>query len=256
MDLKLKGKIAFVTGGASGIGRQCCLQFADEGANVIIADVQYDRAKEVAEECKAKGVDAISPPCDVRKLDEVSQAVKTAIDHFGKIDIVVCCAGVLQDAMIHKMAEAQWDEVMNVHLKGHWWLLHDVIPHLKGQKYGRIVLIASTAFRGTRGQSNYSSAKAAMVGLCKTVAMELGYLGISCNVVAPGLVHTPLTDAFIKNEKASTPMIKSILLQRREDLGPKFATTQDIANAVLFFSSDAASYITGEILLVAGGRMI
>ncbi|MHA1145849.1 MAG: SDR family NAD(P)-dependent oxidoreductase [Candidatus Helarchaeota archaeon] len=256
MDMKLKDKVAFVTGGASGIGRQCCLTYAQEGANVVVADVQYDKAKEVVEECKKLGVDAIAPPCDVRKLDEISSAVKAAIDKFGKIDIIVCCAGVLRDAMIHKMTEEQWDEVLNVHLKGHWWLLHEAIPHLKQNKYGRIVLIASTALRGTRGQANYSSAKAAMVGLCKTTAMELAYLGITCNVVAPGLVHTPLTDAFISNEKASKPMIDSILLRRRPDIGPLFGTTEDIANAVVFLTSDRASYITGEVLLVAGGRMI
>ncbi len=256
MDMFLKGKVAFVTGGASGIGRQCCLQFAEEGANVVIADKQYDKAKEVAEECKKLGVEAIAPPCDVRKLDEASAAVKAAIDKFGKIDIFVACAGVLQDAMVHKMSEEQWDEVLNVHLKGHWWLAHEIVPHMKAAKYGRIVFIASTALRGTRGQANYASAKAAMIGLVKTLAYELGYLGITANIIGPGLVHTPLTDAFIKNEKASKPMIDSILLKRREDIGPHFAVTQDIANAVIFFSSDRASYITGEILLVAGGRMI
>ena len=243
MDLKYKGKVAFVTGGASGIGRQCCLYYAEEGANVVVADVQYDKAKEVAEECKKLGVDAIAPPCDVSKLDEVSAAVQAAIDHFGQIDAVVCAAGILRDAMIHKMKEEQWDAVMNVHLKGHWWLMHEIIPHLKAKKYGRIVLIASTALRGTRGQSNYSSAKAAMIGLCKTIAMETAFLGITCNVVAPGLVHTPLTDAFMKNEKASKPMIDSILLRRREDIGPLFGTTEDIASAVVFLTSDRARFI-------------
>ena len=252
MDLYLKGKVAFVTGGASGIGRQICLTFAEEGANVVVADIQYDKAKEVAEECKKLGVDAIAPPCDVTNFEESSAAVKAAIDHFGKIDILICCAGILRDALCHKMTEQQWDEVMNVHLKGHWWLCHEIIPHFKNQKYGRIVFISSTAFGGNRGQANYSSAKAAMIGLAKTLAEELGYLGITANVVAPGLVHTPLTDAFIKSEH-SKPMIESILLKRREDLGPLFGTTQDIANAVVFLSSDRASYITGQVLVVAGG---
>lgn len=255
MDMFLKGKVAFITGAASGIGRQTALTMAQEGANIVIADKQYDKAKQVAEECKKLGVDAIAPPCDVRKLDEASAAVKAAMDHFKKIDILVCCAGVLEDAMIHKMTEAQWDEVLNVHLKGHWWLCHDIVPLMKAAKYGRIVFIASTALRGTRGQSNYASAKAAMVGLAKSIAYETGYLGITCNIIGPGLVDTPLTHEFIIGEH-SKPMIDSILLKRREDLGPHFATTQDIANAVTFLASDRASYITGEVLLVAGGRMI
>ena len=253
MDLFLKGKVAFVTGGASGIGRQTCLTFAEEGANIVVADIQYEKAEEVAEECKNVGVDAIAPPCDVTKFEESSAAVKAAIDHFGHIDILVCCAGILVDSMVHKMSEQKWDNVMNVHLKGHWWLCHEIIPHMKEANYGRFVFIASTAYGGNRGQCNYSAAKAAMLGLAKTLAEELGYKGITANVVAPGLVHTPLTDTFIKNEKASKPMIDSILLKRREDLGPLFGTTEDIANAVVFLSSDRASYITGQTLLVSGG---
>jgi len=271
--MRLKGKTAFVTGGASGIGREACLIFAQEGANVVVADIQYDKAKEVAEECKKLGVEAIAPPCDVTNLGEASAAVKAAIDKFGKemeiknkktgeiskiksggIDILVCCAGILRDAMIHRMTEEQWDAVMNVHLKGHWWLCHEIVPHMKNGKYGRIVLIASTAWRGTRGQSNYSSAKAAMVGLAKTLAEEMAFYGGTANVVAPGLVHTPLTDAFITNEKASKPMIDSIMLRRRKDIGPLFGTTDDIASAIVFLASDRASYITGEVLMVSGGR--
>ena len=254
MDMRLKGKVAFVTGGASGIGRETCLIFAQEGANVVVADVQYDKAKQVAEECKKLGVDAIAPPCDVTKLDEASAAVKAAIDKFGKIDALVCAAGILRDAMIHKMTEEQWDAVMNVHLKGHWWLCHEIVAHMKDAKYGRIVFVASTAWRGTRGQSNYASAKAAMVGLAKTLAEEMAFYGGTANVVAPGLVHTPLTDAFIKNEKASKPMIDSIMLRRNPDIGPLFGTTDDIASAIVFLASDRASYITGEVLMVSGGR--
>ncbi len=254
MDMKLKGKVAFVTGGASGIGRETCLILAQEGANVVVADIQYDKAKEVAEECKKFGVKAIAPPCDVTNLAEASDAVKTAVEELGTIDILICCAGILRDAMIHKMTEQQWDDVMNVHLKGHWWLCHECVPIFKAGKYGRIVLIASTAWRGTLGQSNYSSAKAAMVGLAKTLAEEMAFFGGTANVVAPGLVHTPLTDAFIKNEKASKPMIDSIMLRRRSDIGPLFGTTEDIASAIVFLASDRASYVTGEVLMVSGGR--
>jgi len=253
MDMRLKGKVAFVTGGASGIGRESCLIFAQEGANVVVADKQYDKAKEVAEECKKLGVKAIAPPCDVTNLTEASAAVKAAVDELGTIDILVCCAGILRDAMIHKMTEEQWDAVMNVHLKGHWWLCHEIIPIMKKGKYGRIVFTASTAWRGTRGQSNYSSAKAAMVGLAKTLAEEMAFYGGTANVVAPGLVHTPLTDKFI-NSDASKPMIDSIMLRRREDIGPLFGTTDDIASAIVFLASDRASYITGEVLMVSGGR--
>lgn len=254
MDLNLKGKTAIVTGGASGIGRQACLDFSEEGANVVIADINEKGAKDVEDIIKKNGKDAIAIKCDVSKTNEVNNCVQKCMDKYGRVDILVCNAGILRDNMIHKMPEEDYDLVLDVNLKGYWRFCKAVTPIMKKQKYGRIVMIASMAYRGNRGQSNYATAKAGVVGLCKTIAQELGYLGITCNTIAPGLVHTGLTDYFVKDDKLRGNIEKQLILQRQDDIGPKLATTQDISHSILFFSSDVSSYITGEVLQIAAGR--
>jgi len=254
MDLNLKGKTAIVTGGASGIGRQACLDFADEGANVVIADINEEGAKQVAQEINKKGGTALPVKCDVTKTDDVKATVQKCLDQFGRVDILVCNAGILRDNLIHKMPEKDYDLVLDVNLKGYWRFCKEVIPIMKKQKYGKIVMISSMAYKGNRGQSNYATAKAGVVGLCKTIAQEVGYLGITCNTIAPGLVHTPLTDYFVKDEKLRTKIEQNLILVRQPEIGPKLGTPKDISNAILFFASDVSSYITGEVLQVAAGR--
>ncbi|MFX0133175.1 MAG: SDR family NAD(P)-dependent oxidoreductase [Candidatus Hodarchaeota archaeon] len=254
MDLNLKGKTAIVTGGASGIGKQACLNFSEEGANVIIADINENGAKEVEDEIKKKGGNAIAIKCDVSKTEEVNNCVQKCMDKFGRVDILVCNAGILRDNMIHKMSEEDYDLVLDVNLKGYWRFCKVLAPIMKKQKYGKIVMISSMAYKGNRGQSNYATAKAGVVGLCKTIAQELGYLGITCNTIAPGLVHTALTDYFVKDDKLRGNIEKALILQRQPEIGSKLGTTKDISNAILFFSSDVSSYITGEVLQVAAGR--
>ncbi|MHA1132394.1 MAG: SDR family oxidoreductase, partial [Candidatus Helarchaeota archaeon] len=129
-----------------------------------------------------------------------------------------------------------------------------VVPIMKQQSYGIIVMISSMAYKGNRGQSNYATAKAGVVGLCKTIAQEVGYLGITCNAIAPGLVHTALTDYYVKDEKLRTGIEKNLILVRQPEIGPKLGIPKDVSNAILFFSSDISSYITGEVLQVAAGR--
>ncbi len=255
MDLKLKGKTAIVTGGASGIGRQACLDFAEEGANVVIADVNEAGAKEVAQDInKKKGGKALAIKCDVTKTDDVKATVQKCMDAFKRVDILICNAGILRDNLIHKMTEEEYDLVLDVNLKGYWRFCKEVIPIMKNQKYGKIVMISSTAYKGNRGQSNYSPAKAGVVALCKTIAQEVGYLGITSNAIAPGLVHTALTDYFVKDDKLRESVEKDLILVRQPELGPKIGIPKDISNVILFFSSDISSYITGEVLLVAAGR--
>ena len=254
MDLNLKGKTAIVTGGASGIGKQTCLDFANEGVNVIIADINENGAKEVAAEIKNSGGNAIGIKCDVTNTEEVNNCVKSCIDQFGRVDILICNAGILRDNLIHKMPEEEYDLVLDVNLKGYWRFCKAIVPQMKKQGYGRIVMVSSMAYKGNRGQSNYATAKAGVVGLCKTIAQELGYKGITCNTVCPGLVHTSLTDYFVKDEKLRGKIEQNLILQRNPEIGPKLATTKDISNAILFFSSDVSSYITGEALQIAAGR--
>jgi 3-oxoacyl-[acyl-carrier protein] reductase len=254
MDLKLNGKTAIVTGGASGIGRQTCLDFAEEGVNVVIIDVNEDGANEVVQAITEKGGTALAVKCDVTNTEDVKNAVQKTMDSFGRVDILICNAGILRDNMIHKMTEEEYDIVMDVNLKGYWRFCREVVPIMKNQKYGKIVMISSTAFKGNRGQSNYSPAKAGVVALCKTIAQEAGYLGINCNCIAPGLVHTALTDYFVKDEKLREKVEEDLILVRQPELGPKLGIPKDISNVILFFSSDVSSYITGEVLLVAAGR--
>lgn len=254
MDLNLKGKIALVTGGASGIGRQACLDFADEGANVIIADINEAGANEVAVKVQKKGSKALALKCDVTNTADVKKAVEKCMEVFGRIDILICNAGILRDNMIHKMSEDEYDLVLNVNLKGYWRFCREVVPIMKKQRYGRIVMISSMAYKGNRGQSNYATAKAGVIGLCKTIAQEVGYLGITCNAIAPGLVHTALTDYFVKDDTLRTQIEENLILVRQPEVGSKLGTPKDISNAILFFSSDVSSYITGEVLQVAAGR--
>ncbi len=186
MDLNLKGRTAIVTGGASGIGRQTCLDFAEEGANVVIADINEAGAQEVRQQIEAKGCKALAVKCNVTKTEEVNATVQQCMDAFGRVDILVCNAGILRDSMIHKMPEDDYDLVLDVNLKGYWRFCKIVVPIMKKQRYGKIVMISSMAYKGSRGQSNYATAKAGVVGLCKTIAQEVGYLGITCNAIPRG----------------------------------------------------------------------
>ena len=254
MNLNLKGKIAIVTGGASGIGRQACLDFAEEGASVVIADINEAGATQVKKEIEEQGGKAIAVKCDVTKTAEVQKCVQTCMDAFGRVDILICNAGILRDNMIHKMSEDEYDLVLDVNLKGYWRFCREVIPLMKSKRYGKIVMISSMAYKGNRGQSNYATAKAGVVGLCKTIAQEVGYLGITCNTIAPGLVQTALTDYFVKDEKLRTKVEQDLVLVRQPEVGPKLGIPKDISNVILFFSSDISSYITGEVLQVAAGR--
>jgi 3-oxoacyl-[acyl-carrier protein] reductase len=254
MDLKLKGKVAIVTGGASGIGRQTCLDFAEEGANVVIADINEEGANQVRAEIEKKAGKALAVKCDVTKTADVKNCVKKCMDAFGRVDIMICNAGILRDNMIHKMSEEEYDLVLDVNLKGYWRFCKEVVPLMKDRKYGKIVMISSMAYKGNRGQSNYATAKAGVVGLCKTIAQEVGYLGITCNTIAPGLIHTALTDYFVKDEKLRTKVEQDLVLVRQPEVGSKLGIPKDVSNAILFFSSDISSYITGEVIQVAAGR--
>ncbi|MHA1143273.1 MAG: SDR family NAD(P)-dependent oxidoreductase [Candidatus Helarchaeota archaeon] len=256
MDLNLKNRIVLVTGGASGIGKRICLDFASEGANVVIADINEAGAKAVAEEVRNSAVKAIAVKCDVTKTDEVKNAVKKCIDEFNRLDILVCNAGIIRDAMIHKMPEENYDLVMDINLKGYWRFCKEVVPIMKKQRYGKIIMISSMAYLGSRGQSNYSPAKAGVVALCKTLAQEVGYVGVNVNVIAPGLIVTPLTEEFASNKEQRTRIEKGLVLQRQPELGPKLGTPEDISNLTLFLASDRSSYITADVFHVSAGRKI
>jgi len=255
MDLKLRDKVALVTGGASGIGKQVCLDLADEGAKVAIVDINLEGAQVVADEINKK-TEAIAIKCDVTSTEQVKNAVNKTMEKFGRIDILILNAGIIRDALIHKMSEEDYDIVLDVNLKGYWRFCREVVPIMKQQKYGRIVMVSSLAYKGNRGQSNYSPAKAGVVALAKTIAQEVGYLGITCNVVAPGLIETPLTKSFIENPKLREKVESALVLIRQPEVGPKLGTPKDVSNGILFYASDVSSYITGDIMHICAGRRL
>lgn len=249
MDLGLTGKGALVTGGARGIGAAIALALAEEGCDVAVVDRSAKNgAGEVARRVEAAGRKALAIEADVRDFAAAEAAVARTVAAFGRLDILVGNAGIVADAMSWKMTEAQWDTVLDVNLKGCFAYARAVAPVLRDRRGGRVVFIASiNGLRGKAGQANYAASKAGVVALGKTLARELGHAGVTVNVVAPGMVRTPLTAA-----------LPGEVVQRAVDesaLG-RIATPEDIADAVTFLCSERARHVTGAVLRVDGGQNI
>ena len=242
--MRLKGKIALITGGANGIGLATTERFAKEGAKVILWDVS-DRGKEVVEQLKKEGHEAIFKKISVSNLDEVQKAVAEAREQFGRIDILINNAGITRDKTLLKMSKQEWDEVISVNLTGVFNCTQAVAPVMKEQNYGRIVSASSNvAIRGNFGQTNYVATKSAIIGMTKVWAMELGRYGITANCIAPGFIQTAMTDAMPEDvRKQSLAYIP---------LG-KWGVPGDIANGYLYLASDEASFVSGICLTIDGG---
>ncbi|MEE9523873.1 MAG: 3-oxoacyl-[acyl-carrier-protein] reductase [Thermodesulfovibrionales bacterium] len=243
--MEIKGQVAFITGGARGIGKAIAEAYAKLGCNVVIADIDADLSGQTAEEMKGAGVDALGVQIDVSDSESVSAAFKAAKEKFDRIDILVNNAGITKDSLIMRMKEDDWDAVLSINLKGVFLCTKEVIRIMSKQKYGRIVNIASVvAFMGNPGQANYSASKAGIVGLTKTTAKEYASRGVTSNAVAPGFIVTAMTDALPDNVKDE--MKKSIP-------SGEFGTVEDVANAVVFLSLPESGYITGQVIHVNGG---
>jgi len=248
MEIGLKGKVAIITGGANGIGLVTAQQMCREGANLVIADIASDAAKGRAEELNAENRGrAIGIGCDVTDKDAVEAMVTQAIDSFGRVDILVNNAGFTRDMRIDKMEERDWDLVIDVVLKGAYMCTRAVTPHLVRQKWGRVINISSRAYLGNPGQANYSSAKAGLIGFTRAMSLELGRHDITVNAVAPGIIRTEMVQSLPHFEKIRDNAVKQLPIQR-------LGEPEDVAAAILFLASDAASYITGDVLHVTGGR--
>ena len=250
----LEGKTAIVTGGSRGIGKAIALRFAEMGANTaIIYAGNVDAANQVKNFIEAEVQNGHFPStvktavyrCNVGDAVETEQTVKKIIEDFGSIDILVNNAGITKDNLLLKMKEADFDDVININLKGAFHMIKNVYSHMAKRKSGRIINISSvSALLGTAGQANYVSSKAGLIGLTKTVARELGARGITCNAIAPGYIETDMT-ASLKEELKQD--------YRNQIPMKRFGSVTNIADTALFLASDMAAYITGEVIRVDGG---
>jgi len=246
--MRLKDKVALITGSSRGVGRAIALAYAKEGAKVVVNYTSnQSAADEVVAGIKDLGSDAIAVKADVAKADEAQALVKAAIEQFGKLDILVNNAGFTRPAMLLKMTEQQWDEVLDIHLKGAFLCSQAAANHMVERNQGKIINVASVAgVVGTVGQVNYSAAKGGVIALTKSMARELARYNICVNVISLGIVATDMTEKIRTDEKLKEIYMNRILLKR-------FAEAEDIAPAFVFFASDESNYITGQLLCVDGG---
>jgi 3-oxoacyl-[acyl-carrier protein] reductase len=243
----LTGKVALVTGGSRGLGRAIAIAFARQGADVAL-NYRENRhaADEAAAEIRSAGGTAEAIQGDTSTGREACEAiVKAALDAFGKVDILVNNAGITRDNLLMRMAEDEWDAVLSTNLDGPFWMTRAIARPMMKARYGRIINMSSAAGRmGNPGQANYSAAKAGLIGLTKTTARELASRGITCNAIAPGLIETDLTSD-----------LPDAATQALTDLTPLgyVGSVDDVAAAAVYFASDEARYVTGQVLGVDGG---
>ena len=248
---RFDGRVAFLTGAGRGIGAACARTLAAQGAAVAIADYDREPAEETATAIRESGGNAVAYQLDVTNRGTVDEVVADVASRLGRLDILVACAGLLRDNLLFKMTDEDWDLVLNTHLKGSFLVARAAQAQMVKQRYGKMVFTSSTSALGNRGQANYSSAKAGLQGLTRTLAIELGPFNINVNAIAPGFVETRMTqqtaerqgldwDQFTKDAAARIPLRRT-------------GKPEDIANVVAFLVSDEASYVSGQIVYVAGG---
>jgi len=244
-------RVAVVTGAARGIGAATAVRLAADGNAVAVADLSVDDCAETVAAIGAGGGRAVSVAMDVSDRAQVEAGFAAVVDELGRVDVLVNNAGLIRDNMLFKMTDTDWDLVMNVHLKGAFLCTQVAQQHMVANKYGRIVNLSSIAGDGNRGQANYSAAKAGIRGFTKTLALELGPFGITANAVAPGFISSAMTQQtadrigvsfadFQASVAAGTPV-------------RRVGEPEDVANAIAFFTSESAGFITGQVLYVDGG---
>lgn len=242
--MELKERVALVTGAGQGIGRAIALKLAEEGATVVINDIN-PAAEEVAGEIKAGGGQAVSILADVSSAADVSRMVEQIISQYGRIDILVNNAGITRDSLVMRMTEEDWDKVLAINLKSVFLCTRAVVKSMLKQRRGRIISIASiVGLIGNPGQVNYASAKAGIIGFTKAIAREVASRGITANAIAPGFIDTEMTKKLSDSQRQE--LIENIPLGR-------LGTPEDIAEAVAFLASPRAGYISGQVLTVDGG---
>lgn len=246
--MKLKDKTALVTGSSRGVGRAVALGYAKEGANLIVNYTSNEKAaNEVVDLIQSMGSKAVAVKADVALKADAEKLVNAAIDNFGSIDILVNNAGFTRPALMLNMTEDQWDQVVDIHMKGAFLCSQAAANKMKEKKSGKIINVTSVAgLVGTVGQINYSAAKGGLLSMTKSIARELARYNICANVISLGIVATDMTEKIRTDEKLQEIYMNRILLKR-------FAEPDDISPAFVFLGSDDSNYITGQLLCVDGG---
>ena len=246
--MSFAGRVALVTGASQGIGRACALALSQSGVAVAAAARNQEKLSELVAFIEGTGAQAAAFVMDVAEEEQIKSAIKAVIGHFGKIDILVNNAGITRDQLIMRLKRADWDAVLNTNLTSAYLCTQQVIGSMLKQRWGRIINITSVFGQtGQAGQANYASSKAGLIGLTMAIAREVGSRNITFNAVAPGFIETAMTSSLGDELKESA--VKMIPLAR-------VGTPEDVAHAVSFLASDAASYITGHVLNVNGGMLM
>lgn len=249
--LGLAGRVAIVTGGSRGIGKAIVSLLAFCGTDVVVNYVkEAGAARDVVNLAELQGVKAIAVQADVSKLSEADRLIQETLEHFGHVDFLICNAGIWEGAPVESIPEELWDKTMDINLKGTWSVCRAAVPVMKQQRFGRIVIVSSTAGqRGEANVSNYAASKGGQISFTKSLAPELGPYGINVNCVAPGWVITEMTEDAFADVAEAESITKGIPLGR-------VATPEDIAAPVVFLCSQWANHITGEVLNVNGGSVL
>ncbi|TMF35354.1 MAG: SDR family oxidoreductase [Chloroflexi bacterium] len=244
--MRFDDRVVLITGGGRGIGAASAQRFASEGARVVVSDMDLAPAEEVANPLKGLAV-----ACDVTNREQVEDMVARAVRELGRLDVLVCCAGIIRDNLLFKMSDDDWDAVIDTHLKGTFLCARAAQKPMVEQKSGKMVFLSSTSALGNRGQTNYSAAKAGLQGMARTLAIELGPFNINVNAVAPGFVETRMTRATadrmgVDFEAFKLGAASQIPLRR-------VGQPDEIASVIAFLCSDESSFVSGQTIYVRGG---
>ncbi len=244
--MSLKDRVALITGGGRGIGAATAQRLARDGAKVVVSDMDRGPAEEVA-----GPLHGLAVACDVTSREQVEEMVSRTVRELGRLDILVCCAGIIRDNLLFKMTDDDWDAVIDTHLKGTFLCARAAQKPMVEEKYGKMVFLSSTSALGNRGQTNYSTAKAGLQGMARTLAIELGPFNVNVNAVAPGFVETRMTRQTAERmgvdfEAFKVGAASQIPLRR-------IGQPEDIANVIAFLCSDESSFVSGQTVYVRGG---